>query len=54
MRVRGQAPLLALIWALEKLRCSLRGKVFTARAPEGVGGEKYDESAQAMLALLKC
>lgn len=53
VRVKGQAPLLAIIWALEKLRCGLCGKVFTARAPEGLGEEKYDESARAMLALLK-
>jgi hypothetical protein len=53
VRVKGQAPLLAILWALEKLRCNLCGKIFTAKAPEEVGEEKYDESARAMIALLK-
>lgn len=53
VRVKGQAPLSAILWALEKLRCNLCGKIFTAKAPQGVGEEKYDESARAMIALLK-
>lgn len=53
VRVRGQAPLAARVWELEKLRCNLCGEVFTATAPEGVGEEKYDEAAGAMIALLR-
>jgi transposase len=53
VRVVGQAPLGATVYALEKLRCNLCGEVFTAEAPEGVGPAKYDASAGSMLALLK-
>lgn len=53
IRVVGQAPLRATVYELESLRCNLCGEVFEAEAPEGVGGEKYDVSAGAMIALLK-
>jgi transposase len=53
VRVRGQAPLAATTWQLEKLRCNLCGEVFTAKAPEGVGPEKYDPESRAMVALLR-
>lgn len=53
VRVVGQAPLGATVYALERLRCNLCGEVFTAPEPEGVGPEKYDASAGSMLALLK-
>jgi hypothetical protein len=38
---------------LEQLRCNACGQVFTAPAPEGVGPDKYDETALAMIAELK-
>jgi transposase len=53
VRLRGMAPLAATLYELERLRCSLCGEVFTAPAPDGVGTEKYDPSAAAMIALLK-
>jgi hypothetical protein len=53
VRVNGVAPLSAVIHELERLRCNLCGEVFTARAPEGVGKKKYDETAAAMIAMLK-
>ena len=53
VRVTGQAPLQASIHELERVRCGLCGKVFTAPAPEEARGPKYDESAGAMVALLK-
>ncbi len=53
VRVTGMAPLQAKVYELERLRCNLCGEVFTAKAPEGVGEEKYDHSAAAMIALLK-
>jgi hypothetical protein len=49
----GQAPLAATVYELESLRCNLCGEVFEAAAPEGVGEKKYDESAAAMIGLLK-
>ena len=53
VRMRGQAPIAAMVYALEKLRCNLCGEVFTAHAPEGVGEEKYDETTASMIALLR-
>jgi transposase len=53
VRVKGQAPIAATVYELEKLRCHLCGKVFTAAAPEAAGEKKYDESAAAMMALLR-
>ncbi len=53
VRVTGMAPLHATVYELERLRCNTCGEVFTAKAPEGVGEEKYDESASAMIGMLK-
>ena len=53
VRVRGQAPIQATVYELEKLRCNLCGEVFTAEAPQGVEPEKYDATAASMIALLK-
>ena len=52
MRIVGRAPLEATVYELEKLRCNLCGKVFTAPVPEA-GKDKYDETASAMVPLLK-
>lgn len=53
VRIVGQAPLAATVYALERLRCGACGQVFTAQEPEGVGLDKYDETAAAMIAQLK-
>jgi hypothetical protein len=53
VRIVGQAPLAATVYALEQLRCNACGQLFTAPEPEGVGPEKYDETAMAMIAQLK-
>jgi transposase len=53
VRITGVAPLQAHTYALERLRCGLCGAVFTAAPPAGIGEQKYDESAAAMIALLK-
>jgi len=53
IRIVGQAPVQAKVYELQKLRCNLCGKVFTAPAPEGIGTEKYDATAASMMALLK-
>src|SRR5208283_3667565 len=53
VRIKGQAPLAATVYELEKLRCNLCGDVFTAAAPEGAGEKKYDETAASMIALLR-
>lgn len=53
IRIVGQAPLQATVYQLQKLRCNLCGKVFTAQIPEGVGSQKYDATTGSMIALLK-
>ncbi|MGC2331573.1 MAG: IS66 family transposase, partial [Candidatus Acidiferrales bacterium] len=53
VRVVGQAALKATVYELEKLRCNLCSDVYTAKTPEGVGTEKYDETSASMIALLK-
>jgi len=53
VRIRGQAPLGATVYEVQKLRCNLCGQIFTARTPPGVGLDKYDAQSAAMIALLK-
>jgi transposase len=53
IRLTGQAPLHARVYELQKLRCHLCGKIFTAPAPPGVGENKYDAESASMIALLK-
>jgi len=53
VRLRGQAPIAATVYELEKLRCNLCGEVFTAEAPAGVGQQKYDATTASMIALLR-
>jgi transposase len=53
IRVVGQAPIAATVYELERLRCNLCGEIFEAEAPASVGEKKYDETAAAMIALLK-
>src|ERR1700686_2682398 len=53
VRIVGQAPLAATVYSLERLRCGACGQVFTAQEPDGVGTDKYDETAAAMIAQLK-
>ncbi len=52
-RIFGQAPLIALLWECDRLRCGACGKVYTARPPEEARGPKYSESAVSMMALLR-
>jgi transposase len=53
VRIVGQAPLTATVYELQSLRCNLCGEIYGADAPQGVGEDKYDESAAAMIAQLK-
>ncbi|MBV8893725.1 MAG: IS66 family transposase [Acidobacteria bacterium] len=53
VRIVGQAPLTATVYELQSLRCNLCGEIYGADVPEGVGEDKYDESAAAMIAQLK-
>jgi transposase len=51
LRIVGQAPLVAVCWDCERLRCSGCGLVHTATAPCEAQGVKYSETAAAMIAL---
>ena len=53
VRISGHAPVEAKIYECERFRCNGCLEVFTASLPEGVAGEKYDESARAIIACLK-
>jgi len=53
VRIIGQAPLKATVFEMERLRCNACGEVFTAEPPRSAGGEKFDATAVAMIALLK-
>jgi len=53
VRFVGHAPLEATVFEKERLRCNACGQIFKADEPEGAGPDKYDETAVAMIALLK-
>ena len=53
VRFVGHAPLEATVFEMERLRCNACGQIFTAAEPESAGPDKYDETAVAMIALLK-
>jgi transposase len=53
VRIKGQAPLGATVYEVQKLRCNLCGEIFTAQTPPGVGTQKYDAESASMIALLK-
>jgi hypothetical protein len=53
IRIKGNAPLKAVVYKLEKLRCALCLKIYTAQLPEEAGEDKYDTQAKSIIALLK-
>src|SRR5208282_5198193 len=53
IRIVGQAPLKATVFEMERLRCNGCCQMFTAAEPPGLGTDKYDTTAVAMIALLK-
>ena len=53
VRIVGQPPLGATVYRLQKLRCHLCGKLFTASEPEAAAGKKYDATAATMIGLLR-
>jgi len=53
IRFVGHAPLEATVFEMERLRCNACGQVFTADEPETAGADKYEETAVAMIAVLK-
>jgi len=53
VRITGQPPLTAKVYRLQKLRCHLCGRGFTAEAPQEAGDQKYEATAGSMIGLLK-
>lgn len=53
VRIKGAAPLWGTVYELEKLRCNICGKIFTADLPPEAGKKKYDATAAAILAVLR-
>ena len=53
LRIRGSAPIKAIIYKLQRLRCSSCMMLFTAELPAEAGEEKYDAESGTMIALLK-
>lgn len=53
VRFVGRAPLHATVYRMQKLRCHLCGKLFTAPTPDDIGEDKYDHTAGSMIGLLK-
>jgi transposase len=53
IRFVGHAPLEATVFEMERLRCNACGEVFTGEEPKTAGADKYDETAVAIIALLK-
>jgi transposase len=49
----GSAPVQACVYELERLRCNLCGKIFTAEPPEACQQNKHDETVGSIIALLK-
>lgn len=53
IRIDGHALLSAMRYALQKLRCSACGQIFTAPLPREAGEEKYSARARAVLAVCR-
>ncbi len=53
VRIVGGPPMSGTVIRLERFRCGLCLTVFTAKAPDGVGEEKYDATAVAMMVILR-
>jgi hypothetical protein len=53
VRFVGQAPLQATTYYLQRLRCHLCDKTFTASLPDDIGKQKYDHTVASMIGLLK-
>jgi transposase len=53
VRIFGQPPLVALRWDCESLRCNGCQRVFTAPLPEQGRGPKHDETAAAVMVVLR-
>jgi hypothetical protein len=53
LRIFGQAPLYAKLWACQRLRCRRCYKVFPAKHPKEACGPRFAESAVPLIAALR-
>ncbi len=53
VHIEGRAPVFATVTEYDQLRCNLCCEIFTSKPPEKKGSKSYDETAGAMIALLK-
>jgi transposase len=53
VRFVGAPPVQATVYEMERLRCNLCGKVFTAPTPQGVDEKRYDDTVASMIACLR-
>jgi len=51
--IKGEAPLKSTVYERIRLRCNLCGQIYTPELPAEVADKKYDESAAAIVAVLK-
>ncbi|MEJ2096648.1 MAG: IS66 family transposase [Deltaproteobacteria bacterium] len=51
--IEGQAPLKSTVYERTRLRCNLCGEIYTPELPAEVAEKKYDESAAAIIGVLK-
>ena len=51
--LKGNPPVCATVYELEKLRCNLCGEIFTADKPKETSDKKYDETVSSIISLLK-
>ena len=51
--IQGEAPLKATVYERMRLRCNLCGRIYAPELPAEVADKKYDESAAAVVAVLK-
>jgi len=53
VHIKGEAPLKATVYERIRLRCNLCGQIYTPELPTEVADKKHDESAAAIVAVLK-
>jgi transposase len=53
VHIKGAPPLIATVHEAQKLRCATCGAIFTANVPKEARAQKYDETADALIALMK-
>jgi len=51
INIKGAPPLQATVHEAQKLRCATCGEIFTASIPKEIKEQKYDETADVMIAL---